>query len=157
MDIDALLAGVERGARLHGRRESLRAVNGVLGALADVLPPRAMELLGPHLPAEIGAGLAARARTETPASCRAFLDRITAILYVDQPDNAFLARVVLEHLNTSLRVISPAAFAHLVAADLRPLLQAGRPAVARNQPVPAPLAGRIRVPAAVPTPRKQLA
>ncbi|BAL87880.1 hypothetical protein AMIS_26600 [Actinoplanes missouriensis 431] len=157
MDIDVFLTGIEHGARLHGRRESLRAVSGVLGALADVLPPRASELLEPHLPSEIRTGLAGRARIETPASCRAFLDRITAILYVDQPDNAFLARVVLEHLNASLRVISPAAFAHLVAADLRPLLQAGRPPVARTQPAAGALVDRIQVPAAVPVLRKQLA
>ncbi|GLY07829.1 hypothetical protein Acsp01_82080 [Actinoplanes sp. NBRC 101535] len=130
-------------------------VTGVLGALADVLPERASELLSPHLPAELRAGLSGRARVETPASCRAFLDRVTAILYVEQPDNAFLARVVLEHLNAALPVISPAAFAHLVAADLRPLLLAGRPAVVRNQPAAGALTGRIRVPALVPAPRKQ--
>lgn len=156
MDIDVLLAEVERKARLHGRRESLRVVNGVLGALADVLPERASELLAPHLPAELRTALAGRARVETPAICRAFLDRVTAIVYADKPDNAFLARVVLEHLNTSLRVISPAAFAHLVAADLRPLLLAGRPAVVRDVPAATPPASRIRVPAIVPAPRKQL-
>ncbi|GAA1614530.1 DUF2267 domain-containing protein [Actinoplanes couchii] len=149
MEIDALLCNVERKARLHGRRESLRVVTGVLGAVTDVLPVRASELLAPHLPTEIRTGLARHTRTETPASCRPFLERITALLYVDQPDNAFLARVALENLNASLHVISPAAFAHMVAADLRPLLLAGRPAVTRTQPAVA-VTDRIRVPAVVP-------
>ncbi|WP_305785449.1 DUF2267 domain-containing protein [Symbioplanes lichenis] len=157
MEIDLLLAGVEQRARLHGRRESLRVVSGVTGALADVLPLRASELLAPHLPAELRVRLDTRARTETPATCRAFLGRVASILYVDQPTNAFLARVVLEHLNASLRVISPAAFAHLVAPDLRPLLLAGRPPVARTAPRPATLTTQLRVPAIIPAQRTQLA
>ncbi|WP_430783664.1 DUF2267 domain-containing protein [Actinoplanes sp. G11-F43] len=157
MDIDVLLADVERRARLHGRRESLRVVNGVVGVLSDVLPVRALELLTPHLPAEVRAGLAGRSRVETAATCRAFLERVSTILHAESPDNAFLARVVLEQLNGSLRVISPAAFAHLVAADLRPLMLAGRPASGRDLPVGGPLTSRIRVPAVVPAQRRQLA
>ncbi|WP_067499007.1 DUF2267 domain-containing protein [Actinoplanes sp. TFC3] len=157
MEIDALLASVERRARLHGRRESLRVVSGVTGALTDVLPPRAAELLAPHLPTEILARLDGRLRLEAPATCRAFLGRITSILYVDQPDNAFLARVVIEQLNASLRVISPAAFAHLVAPDLRPLLRSGRPALPRTPVRPEALTAQVRVPAVVPAQRTQLA
>nr|GID85033.1 hypothetical protein Ade03nite_39570 [Actinoplanes derwentensis] len=129
----------------------------MLGALADVLPPRASELLAPHLPAEIRTGLSGHARVETPAACRPFLDRVTALLFADQPDGAFLARVVLAHLNTSLHVISPAAFAHMVAADLRPLLLAGRPAVIRHQPGAGVLTGHVRIPVTTPAPDKQLA
>ncbi|HWS39605.1 MAG TPA: DUF2267 domain-containing protein [Actinoplanes sp.] len=154
MDIDILLSNVERNARLHGRRESLRVITGVTAALTDVLPVRASELLTPHLPTEIRTGLARHTRIETPSACRPFLDRITAILYADQPDNAFLARVALENLNASLHVMSPAAFAHMVDADLRPLLLAGRPAVTRNHPT---RTDRVRIPAIVPTQRRQLA
>jgi uncharacterized protein (DUF2267 family) len=127
MDDDDLLTRVQRRARLHGRRESRRTVCGVLQALGDILPGRALDLLAPELPGEIS-GLPPRRELGTaPATCRAFLDRVSTILYVDQPENAFLARVVLEQLNATLRVISPAAFTHLVDADLRPLLRAGRP------------------------------
>ncbi|MBM2620350.1 DUF2267 domain-containing protein [Actinoplanes sp. LDG1-06] len=151
MDIDGLLAGVERRARLHGRRESLRVVSGVVGALADVLPARSLELLAPHLHGEIREQMDGRVRVETPATCRAFLGRVASVLYVDEPDNAFLARVVLEHLNASLRVISPAAFAHLVAPDLRPLLRSGRPPVAtRAAARPAALTAKVRMPAVAP-------
>ncbi|AGL16767.1 DUF2267 domain-containing protein [Actinoplanes sp. N902-109] len=157
MDIADLLAGVQRGARLPGHRESLRVVSGVTGALADVLPSRASELLTPHLPAEVRSRLHGRVRTETPATCRGFLDRITTILYVDEPDNAFLARVVLGQLNTALRVLSPAAFAHLVAPDLRPLLRSGRPAVARTPARSPLLTAQVRVPTVTPAPRTQVA
>lgn len=155
MDTEELLVAVEHRARLHGRRESLRVVSGVTGALADVLPARASELLAPHLPDELRTRLAARARTETPATCRAFLGRVASILYVDQPTDAFLARVVLEHLNASLRVISPAAFAHLVAPDLRPLLRAGRPPVTRTAPRVTIRTTQLRVPAIIPAQRTQ--
>jgi uncharacterized protein (DUF2267 family) len=128
VDHDDLLASVQRQGRLHGRNESRRTVCGVLVALGDILPVRTLDLLLPQLPHEIRGMLPRRGRRETPATCRDFLDRVSTILYVDQPDNAFLARVVLEQLNTTLPVIRPASFAPLVAADLRPLLGSGRPA-----------------------------
>jgi hypothetical protein len=51
---------------------------------------------------------------------------------------AFTARVVLEELNATGRVITPARFAHLVAADLRPLLCARRAPVTATETNPAP-------------------
>jgi uncharacterized protein (DUF2267 family) len=135
VDEDDLLTRVQRVARLHGRNESRRVVCGVLQALGDVLPGRAMDLLLGQLPADIADRLRRRDRHATPADCRAFLHRVATILYVEQPENAFLARVVLEQLNTTLRVITPAGFSHLVAADLRPLLGSGRPTPDRGEPV----------------------
>jgi hypothetical protein len=101
-----------------------------------------------QLPAEVRDRLAQPAvRSATPPTCRGFLTRIGRRLHLDGPDVAFTARVVLEQLNAARRVLTPAAFAHLVAPDLRALVCA-RPA---GQPVGdqlAPPRRVIRVPAA---------
>lgn len=134
MDDDDLLARVQRRGRLHGRHESCRTVCGVLAALGDILPARAVDLLTPQLPDDVRGLLPPRQCRAVPATCRAFLDRVSAILYVEQPENAFRARVVLEELNATLRVITPAAFSHLVAPDLRPLLRSAHPEPDRVEP-----------------------
>jgi uncharacterized protein (DUF2267 family) len=134
VDDDDLLIRVQRRGRLHGRHESRRTVCGVLEALGDILPTRALDLLTPQLPDDVRGRLPRRRPRDVPATCRAFLDRVATILDVEQPENAFRARVVLEQLNASLRVINPAAFTHLVAADLRPLLRSGRPELDRAEP-----------------------
>jgi uncharacterized protein (DUF2267 family) len=144
-----LLTEVQRRGRLHGRNEARRVVCGVLEALGDILPGRATDLLLPQLPDEIRSRPLRRDRCATPANCRAFLERVSTILYAEPPENAFLARVVLEQLNTTLRVITPAAFTHLVAADLRPLLRSGRPASVAAGPVER-LTGLIPTPSAQP-------
>src|SRR5689334_7901363 len=64
------------------------------------------------------------------AGDRRRVDQVTSALLTwvltltEGPDVTFLARVVLTELNAARRVITPAAFAHLVVADLRPLLSA---------------------------------
>jgi hypothetical protein len=69
---------------------------------------------------------------------RKFLAGIAGRLSLEGPDAAFTARVVLEELNATGRVITPARFAHLVAADLRPLLCARRAPVTATETNPAP-------------------
>ncbi len=118
---------VQQRARLHGPNETRRAVRAVVGALADVLPPTVYQRLAVQLPAAIRAGLPAPG---TPvASCRDFLTRIGTGLFVDGPNAAFLARVVLEQLNAAGHPHVPASAAAYAPADLRPLLTAMPPSV----------------------------
>jgi uncharacterized protein (DUF2267 family) len=154
VDDDDLLARVQQRARLHGRNESRRAVCAVVEALAEFLSSRSFHLLAEQLPEEIRRRLvkpAAGLRPMTAPNCRSFLSRVGRRLLIDGPDAAFTARVVLEQLNATRRVITPAAFAHLVAPDLRPLLCARPAPQLLDEKSPAPRRV-IRVPAAAPRP-----
>jgi uncharacterized protein (DUF2267 family) len=133
MEDDDLLARVQRRGRLYGRNESRRAVCAVVESLGEFLSARAYRLITEQLPDEVRRRLTRPADRDagTVATCRAFLGRLSARLHADGPDVPFLARVVFAELNVARRVITPAAFAHLVAADLRSLLcarPAGEPA-----------------------------
>jgi uncharacterized protein (DUF2267 family) len=133
-----LLARVQHRGRLHGRNESRRAVCAVVESLGEFLSPRAFHLLTEQLPNDVRVGVR---RPEVPVivpTSRMFLTGIAARLFLDGPDAAFTARIVLEELNATGRVITPARFAHLVAADLRALLCAHRPPVTVDESNPAP-------------------
>jgi hypothetical protein len=132
---------------LHGRNESRRAVCAVVEALGEFLSARAFHLLAEPLSDDIRRRLRRpdAPTTATTPTCRSFLTTIGTRLFVEGPDAAFTARVVLEELNATGRVITPARFAHLVAADLRPLLCARRAQAAVNETNPAPRR-LIRVP-----------
>jgi len=135
VDDEDLLARIQIRGRFHGRNESRRAVIAVVETLGEFLSARAFHLLTEQLPHPV------RHRPSTTAAvptCRTFLARIADRLLLDGPDAAFTARVVLEELNASGRVITPARFAHLVAPDLRPLLCARRAPVAATETNPAP-------------------
>jgi hypothetical protein len=175
VDDDDLLARVQQRGRLHGRNESRRAVCAVVEALGEFLPARAFQLIAGQLPDEVRRRLSRPATTAAP-TCRAFVTGVGRRLHVDGPDAAFTARVVLEQLNATRRVITPAGFAHLVAPDLRPLLRArpapqpvtdqlppprrvirvstvpARPAPAAARPAPAPAASLAPAPVARPAP-----
>jgi uncharacterized protein (DUF2267 family) len=135
VDDEDLLARVQQRGRLHGRNEALRAVGAVVEALGEFLSPRSFHLLTEQLPAAVRHRPAVAA---APPTTRAFLAGIAARLFMDGPDAAFTARIVLEELNATGRVITPARFAHLVAADLRPLLCARRAPVTATETNPAP-------------------
>jgi hypothetical protein len=135
VDDEDLLARVQHRGRLHGRNESRRAVRAVVEAIGEFLSPRAFHLLADQLP------VAVRHRPVAAGSlpsCRSFLAGIAGRLLMDGPDAAFTTRVILEELNATGRVITPARFAHLVAADLRPLLCARRAPVTADETNPAP-------------------
>ncbi|MEV4706301.1 DUF2267 domain-containing protein [Actinoplanes sp. NPDC049316] len=126
MDGHDLLARIQARGRLHGINQTRRTVQGVLGALQDLLPAPAFRRMTAHLPADLHpAPPAGDARPIEVLGCRAFITRLAARLHLDEPDAAFLARTVFEHLNAAGSGPAPAAVAHLVAADLRPLLRAG--------------------------------
>jgi uncharacterized protein (DUF2267 family) len=135
VDDEDLLARVQYRGRLHGRNESRRAVRAVAEAVGEFLSPRAFHLLAEQLP-----GPVRHHPSPVPVvpTSRTFLARIAQRLHMDGPDAAFTARIVLEELNATGRVITPARFAHLVAADLRPLLCARRAPVTANETNPAP-------------------
>ncbi|MEV6846426.1 DUF2267 domain-containing protein [Actinoplanes sp. NPDC051411] len=135
VDDEDLLARVQHRGRLHGRNESRRAVCAVVEALGEFLSARAFHLLAEQLPLPV--------RHRPPAdpavpTSRTFLAGIARRLLMDGPDAAFTARIVLEELNATGRVITPARFAHLVAPDLRPLLGARRAPVTASETNPAP-------------------
>jgi uncharacterized protein (DUF2267 family) len=134
VDDDDLLARVQSRGRLHGRNESCRAVRVVVEALGEFLSARAFHLLADQLPADVRRRLVKPTLPVRTMTASHFVARIGRRLLVDGPDAAFTARIVLEELNAGRPVITPAAFAHLVAPDLRPLLCA-RPA-ADQLPLP---------------------
>jgi hypothetical protein len=91
------------------------------------------------LPAEIGEQLPAGPAVRIE-SCREFVAVIAGRLHLDQPDAAFLARVVFEHLNDPAYGMTPASVAHLTPADLRPLLSAAAARPMASPPARRPLA-----------------
>lgn len=135
MDDEDLLARVQQRGRLHGRNESRRALRAVVEALGEFLSPRAFHLLAEQLPIPVDHRPAVAG---TPPTSRGFLAGIARRLHMDGPDTAFTTRVILEELNATGRVITPARFVHLVAADLRPLLSACRAPVVATETNPAP-------------------
>jgi uncharacterized protein (DUF2267 family) len=148
MDGQDLMARIQERGRLHGTNQTRRAVQGVLGVLQDMLPAPAFRRLTAHVPAELHpAPPSAAVRPIEMLGCRAFVGRVAARLFLDEPDAAFLARVVFENLNAAASGTTPAAIAHLVAADLRPLLRAGvthRPAPQLRITVPAPATATLK-------------
>ncbi|NMO57884.1 DUF2267 domain-containing protein [Actinoplanes sp. TBRC 11911] len=123
--MDLLVTVQERG-RLHGPNETRRAVRAVLAALCDVLPPPIFQRLAVHLPSPLRMGL--RDSGVPVSGCHDFVSRIGDRLLVDDPNAAFLARIILEQLNAVRHGHTPAQFADLAPADLRPLLRASAPA-----------------------------
>ena len=123
MDHDDLLARIQRSGRLPGRNESRRVACGVLTVLSELLPAPSYRRLTALLPEDV------RQRLPRPGAgriihvldCRGFVARVADRLMADGPDAAFLARVVLQQLNAIGHGVTPAALAHLVPADLRPL------------------------------------
>jgi uncharacterized protein (DUF2267 family) len=122
--VDLLVIVQERG-RLHGPNETRRAIRAVVGALGDVLPPPIFQRLAAHLPASVRIGPPSSGIPVS--SCQDFVSRIADRLLIDDPNAAFLARIILEQLNAVRHGHTPAQFAHLAPADLRPLLRAAAP------------------------------
>ena len=135
MDDEDLLARVQHRGRLHGPNESRRAVRAVVEALGEFLSARAFHLLSEHLPIPVRH---CPAMAGTVPTSRTFLAGIAQRLLMDGPDAAFTTRIILEELNATGRVITPARFAHLVEADLRPLLCARRAPITADVTNPAP-------------------
>jgi uncharacterized protein (DUF2267 family) len=137
VDNQDLLARVQHRSRLHGRNESRRAVCAVVEAIGEFLSPRAFHLIAELLPEDVRRRLR---HTPSPGlpTCRSFLAAVRTRLLLDGPDATFAARIVLEELNATGRVITPARFVHLVAPDLRALLCAQRAPITVDDTNPAP-------------------
>ena len=140
MNDEDLLARVQHRGRLHGRNEARRAICAVVEALGEFLSPRAFHLLTDQLPDPVRHLVRAASASPVMArpSARTFLAGIAARLLMEGPDAAFTTRVILEELNATGRVITPARFAHLVAPDLRALLCAQRARITVDDTNPAP-------------------
>ncbi len=125
MEQHDLLARIQESGRLHGRNESRRVTATVLGVLSELLPVTAYRRLIVNVPEDLRRALPAPEtnRIVEIVDCRRFLARVGDRLYTDGGDAAFLARVVLSELNSGERGVSPAALAHLVPMDLRPLFR----------------------------------
>jgi hypothetical protein len=139
MDRESLLVRIEQRARLHGPNETRRAVGATLEALGAVLPQPIVHRLLMRIPADVrhqlpaGSGLASAPRDEVE-NCRDFIGLIGRRLHIDEPDAAFLARVIFEQLNRPSRGLTPAGVAHLAPGDLRPLLTARLPEAVSQRP-----------------------
>jgi len=145
MDGRDVLARIQERGRLYGANHTRRTIQGVLGVLADLLPAPAFRRLTATLPGDVHPAVPADAdRPIEMLGCRAFITRLAARLHVDEPDAAFLARVVFEQLNAVAAGATPATVSHLVAADLRPLLRAG---VAHTRPAAPQYRIKLTVPA----------
>ncbi|MEV6601099.1 DUF2267 domain-containing protein [Actinoplanes sp. NPDC051346] len=124
------LTHIQQRARLHGPHETRRAVRAVLEALAEIIPFPVLYRLVARLPHEIRPRLpqAAIADHDRPATgCRDFIKGIARRLFIEEPDAAFLARVVFEQLNTNSHGLTPSTIASLAPHDLRPLLNSRSP------------------------------
>jgi hypothetical protein len=137
VDNEDLLSRVQQRGRLHGRNETYRAVRAVVEALGEFLSQRAFHLITELLPEDSRRHLRHTPKPGLP-TCRTFLDAVTTRLLLDGPDATFTTRVILEELNATGRVITPARFAHLVAPDLRALLCAQRAPITVDESNPAP-------------------
>jgi hypothetical protein len=127
MDRPDLLSRVQQRARLHGPNESRRAIRAVVDALVEAVPVAHSRRLAMRVATETGAGLPAAALTDhsgRSGGCHTFIAEIAQRLFIDEPNAAFLARVVFGELNSAGHGITPAAVSSLAPPDLRPLLGA---------------------------------
>ena len=137
MDLDRVLSGIQHRARLHGPRETGRAVRAVLEGLAEIIPEKAFKRIVTRLPENARPQLSGRAGADgVLVNSHAFIARLADRLHVDEPDAAFLARVVFEHLNEATHGVTPSTIAYLVPLDLRPLLNAHAPDTATVRSLP---------------------
>lgn len=117
MHRDDLVSQVRVQGRLHGRNEARRVIRGVLQALRPLIPDDAFRQITAQLPAEIG---------PIPAATGAgpLVREAARLLYVDEPDAAFLSRIVFAQLNSWCHGLSPASVAAALPADARALVSA---------------------------------
>jgi uncharacterized protein DUF2267 len=123
---DDLVSQIRAEARLRGRREAGRALAAVLAELCLLVPDTVARELAARMPADLPP-----APTGVPATSAGLVSRVAARLIIDEPDAAFLCRVVFAELNAAPVGPAPAGLAPLVPAGLRPLLRARRDDPAR--------------------------
>jgi hypothetical protein len=130
MDGPDLVSRVQQRARLHGPNQTRRAIRAVVDALVDAVPVAQSRRLAMRVATETGAGLPESALSdhdghEPGTGCRAFVATVARRLFIDEPNAAFLARVVFGELNSAGHGITPAGISGAAPADLRPLLTSG--------------------------------
>ncbi|WP_143162686.1 DUF2267 domain-containing protein [Couchioplanes caeruleus] len=127
MHRDDLVSHVRARARLHGRNEARRVIRAVLQACRQFVPDRTFQQVNAQLPADVAAP-GREHGDEQPSvdgdACRTLIRSVARRLHVDEPNAAFLSRVVFEQLNNYCRGVTPASIAPSLPAEVRPLLAA---------------------------------
>jgi hypothetical protein len=149
-----LLSRVQHRGRLYGRNESRRVVRAVIDTLLDAVPLPLSRRLAMRVSTETGAGLPRSALSDdgpdgSGCDCRAFVAAAARRLFTDEPNAAFLARIVFGELNAARHGITPAALALSAAPDLRPLLRAEASVETARPPV-VPVPDKLGVPTSAP-------
>jgi uncharacterized protein (DUF2267 family) len=130
MHRDELVTQVRARARLHGRKEAGRVIRAVLLAFRPLVPDVTFQRFARQLPDEVRAPLAEqgpwaeREPSVENGTARAFVRQVARRLHIDEPNAAFLSRVVFEQLNDYCREVTPASVAASLPAELRPLISA---------------------------------
>jgi hypothetical protein len=129
MDRPDLLSRVQRRGRLYGRNESRRVIRAVIDILVEAVPVPQARRLAMRVATETGGGLPDAALSDdgphnTECDCRAFITAVAQRLFTDEPNAAFLSRVVFGELNAAPHGITPAALTPSAPLDLRALLSA---------------------------------
>jgi uncharacterized protein (DUF2267 family) len=119
MHRDDLISQVRVRARLHGRSEARRVLRAVLLAFRTEIPDETFRRIAAQLPAELHLG-----DDPAPAAGLPLVRAVAARLYVNEPNAAFLTRVVFEQLNAYCHGVTPASVAASLPAGLRPLVSA---------------------------------
>ncbi|WP_203843114.1 DUF2267 domain-containing protein [Winogradskya humida] len=119
-----VLVRIQKRARLHGPNETRRAISAILETLGDILPHHVLDQLAANFPDDLRPTSHMPPATAVPPGRNTFISRLATRLLIDEPDAAFLARVIFEQWNAAARTHTPATIAHLAPADLRPLLRA---------------------------------
>jgi hypothetical protein len=118
--------------------------------LIEAVPVALSRRLAMRVATETGAGLPESALSDHDShgpgtGRRAFVTGVARRLHVDEPNAAFLARIVFGELNAAQHGITPAGIATTAPPDLRPLLTATTeaqpaldPAVSTEDVLPVP-------------------
>ena len=118
MHRDDLISQVRVRGRLHGRNEARRVIRAVLQAFRQLVPDDTYRQIAVQLPAEIAVGPA------VPGDGRPLTREVARQLYVNEPNAAFLSRVVFEQLNAYCHGVTPASVADSLPAEVRALVSA---------------------------------
>ncbi|GGQ62786.1 DUF2267 domain-containing protein [Couchioplanes azureus] len=130
MHRDDLVSHVRARGRLHGRNEARRVIRTVLQACRQLVPDRTLQQVIVQLPAELAPPRVAPADDGAGRqhiagdACRTLIRSVAQGLHIDEPNAAFLSRVVFEQLNSYCRGVTPASLAPWAPAEVRPLLSA---------------------------------
>ncbi|SDL15438.1 Uncharacterized conserved protein, DUF2267 family [Cryobacterium psychrotolerans] len=129
MDEDTLMGQVQNRARLSTRADAARAVRSTLETLAERIPAGLADNLAAQLPHEVGENLRRVAADPLHESGERFdrdefIHRISDRAGVDDPQAAYLARVVFEVIDEAASLVMDTVRG-VLPEDLQQLTSAG--------------------------------